>query len=233
MEYLINECYDFMKESNLAYAFCGGYALELFTGEKNRTHSDLDITLFDEDKKGIIDYILSKGWEVYEPLHTENCLKKITNSSDESVANCFYIWAIKPNCTFFKIQPKICEDSIYNYEILDDEQKNFDFIDIIFNNQKDGNFFCDNDKDIRRELDKAILYNKHIPFLAPELILFFISNPAYIESDYHREKNNIDFKVTPPLLVQESLDWLINAIETAYPNGNKRLDQLKILRQGL
>lgn len=65
------------------------------------------------------------------------------------------------------------------------------------------------------------------------MILYIIANPAYIESDYHREKNNIDFEATPYLLSKESLDWLINAIEKTYPEGNKRIEQLKTVQQRL
>lgn len=233
MEHLINECYNFLKDCRLTYAFCGGYALELFTKTKNRTHSDIDITLFAEDRKGIIDYILSKGWDVYEHLHEDDSLRRITSSDDESALNCFYIWAIKPDCSFFSIQPKSGEDNIYSFEILDNQQRNFDFIDIIFNTQKDGEFICNSEKNISRRFDKAILYDNGIPYLAPEVILFIIANPAYLESDYHREKNNTDFETTPHLLPKESMDWLIASIEQAYPNGSKRLEQLKVLREVL
>ena len=233
MNRLISECYDFIKACNLTYAFCGGHALELFTKKRTRTHSDVDITLFNEERKAIISFIIGKGWKVYKPLHSENCLREITDPSDENALNCFYVWAIKPGCSFFKIEPKPGENNYFEYEILDNEQKNFDFIDIIFNTREDGKFICDKEKDISRELDKTILYCENVPYLAPEVILFIISHPAYIESEYHREKNNIDFESTPPFLTRESLDWLINSIEKAYPKGNKRLDQLKIIQRKL
>ena len=233
MNHLIAECNDFIKDCGLTYAFCGGHALEIFTNIKNRTHSDVDITLFAENRKDIIAFILSKGWDVYEHVHSPNCLKKITDPHDERVQSCFYIWAIKPGCSFFSIEPRPGEDSYFNFEILDKEQKEFDFIDITFNTRKDGKFICNEEKDITRELDKAILYHENIPYLAPEVILFFISNPAYRESDYHREKNNMDYATTPPFLPKESIDWLITAIEKAYPQGNHRLEQLKILQRTL
>lgn len=233
MKNIINECYDFMKDCGLTYALCGGYALELFTKQKNHTYSDIDITLFNEDRKGIVDYILNKGWNVYTHIHSINCLKKITNSNDDKIINYLYLWAIKPNCSFIKIEPNLSKESLFTFEIMDKEQKNFDFIDIIFNPQKEGMFICNNEKNIGRELDKAILYHKNIPFLAPEVILYIISNPAYIESDYHREKNDIDFASVLSFLSKESINWLITAIETTYPKGNHRLAQLKFLQHTL
>lgn len=231
MNSLIVECNNFIKDCGLTYAFCGGYAFELFTKTKNRSHSDIDITLFNEDRKNIIDFLLNKGWNVYEPLHSVNCLRRITDPNDESALKCLYIWAIKPDCTFINIEPKSGEDNIFNYVILNKEQLNFDFIDIIFNTKKEGCFVCDRDKNIARSLDKAILFCGEVPYLAPEVILFIISNPAYIESDYHREKNNIDWRFTPPFLQKESMDWLINSLEMKYPEGNTRLEQLRNLQR--
>ena len=229
MKPIIAECHRFLKDFEYAYAFCGGHALELFTGTSNRTHSDVDITVFTNDRKNMISYLLSKGWNVYEPLHSANRLRLMTDPNDEGTQNHLYIWAIKPDCSFIKIEPRPDSDTLFSYEILDDEQVAFDFIDIIFNTQERGKFVCDSNRGIARELDKAILYRGDIPYLAPEIILFFIANPAYIESDYHREKNNSDWKFTPPFLTNESREWLIDALRKTYPEGNRRLEELLAL----
>lgn len=233
MENLIIECNNFIKDCGFTYAFCGGFAFELFTKTKNRSHSDIDITCFNEDKKNVISFLLSKGWNVYEHLQYENCLRLITDPNDKNALNCFYIWAIKPDCSFIDIKPKPNKDNIFNFTILNNEQLNFDFIDIIFNERKNEYFICDKDKDITRSIDKAILFYGDIPYLAPEVILFIISNPAYVESDYHREKNNTDWKFTPPFLQKESMEWLIKSLEVKYPEGNIRIEQLKKLKQTL
>jgi hypothetical protein len=120
-----------------------------------------------------------------------------------------------------------------SYEILNREQTHFDFIDITFNDDKDGAFVCDRSKGIVRTLDKAILYHGDIPYLAPEIILFFIANPAYLESDYHREKNNMDWSNIPGFLPEESMIWLLESLRIAYPEGNKRLDELIALNMRL
>jgi len=230
-----------MKDCGFTYAFCGGYALELFLNKKLRPHSDIDTTVFEEDRIDSIKYVLNKGWNVYEHKSdwidnkiANNYLRRILNPFDEKNTELKYVWAIKPDCSFFKIEPKSGGENIYNYEILNGEQLNFDFFEIIFNKQKDGYFVFDSftaqGKNITRELDKAILYNDEgIPYLAPEVKLLIISHAAYLASDYHREKNRIDFDSTAPFLPDESRKWLINALETAYPNGHERLEQLKEL----
>jgi len=236
---LISECNDFMKNCGFTYAFCGGYALELFLGKKLRPHSDVDITVFEEDKINVVEYVLNKGWNVYEHKAdwidnkiANNYLRQILNTNDKRITELFSVWVIKPDCSFFKLELRPGGDNIYDYEILNDEQLNFDFIEIIFNKQKDGNFvfdsFTSQGKHIKRELDKAILYtNDGTPYLAPEVKLLIISHPAYLASEYHKTKNKIDFDSVAPLLPKERKDWLVAALETAYPDGHSRIDELK------
>jgi len=228
-----------MKNCGFTYAFCGGYALELFLGRKLRPHSDIDTTVFEEDRINAIKFVLNKGWNVYEHRcdwidnkKANAYLRAILNSNDKNISNLRSVWAIKPDCSFFKIEPKSGDENIYDYEILNTEQLNFDFIEIIFNKRNDGYFgfdsFTSQGKNITRELDKAILYtDKGIPYLAPEVKLLMISHPAYLTSEYHKVKNQIDFDSTAPYLPDESREWLINALETAYPDGLERIDQLK------
>ena len=235
---LISECNDFFLNCGFPYAFCGGYALELFTNKTIRTHSDVDISIFNENRKNIVDFMLNRGWNVYEHKFdyienqpTNNYLRSILDSNEEKITKLNGIWTIKPKSSLFKIQPKISEENDFDYEILNEQQQYFDFIEIIFNKQQNGKFICDKDKNITMELDKAILYNGDIPYLAPELILFIISNPIYMKSEFHKEKNNIDFNFTVSFLPNENRDWLINALETAYPEGHVRLEQLKKLKE--
>ena len=90
--------------------------------------------------------------------------------------------------------------------------------------------FSSQGKSITREMDRAILHNvEGVPYLAPEIKLLMISHPAYLASEYHKGKNKIDFDSTIPLLPAESREWLINALETAYPKGLERINQLKAL----
>ena len=228
MNKLLSECNDFFKDCGFTYAICGGWALELFANKQIRTHADVDISIFNEDRKNIVEFMLRKGWNVYSP---PKYLELISSPDDDKIYNSHAVWTIKPNCSFIKLKTEPDKDNIYTHEVLHYEQLNFDFIEIIFNKQKDGKFVFDSvisrNKDITRELDKAILYNEDIPYIAPEIMLFTISNPGYMDSDYHKIKNHIDFDSTAPFLPKENKDWLISALETAYPEGHKRLEQLK------
>ena len=233
MNNLISQCNDFIKDCGFPYAFCGGYALEMFANKSIRTHCDVDLSIFEEDKQNLVNFILNKGWNVYE--HGVEWIDGITPKvtlrpilkNDESIPQLYAVWAIKPDCSLFKITPNLDKDNIFDCEILSHEQLNFDFIEIIFNSQKDNNFICNKDKNIIRELDKAILYSDSIPYLSPEVILFMLSNPVYMDGEYYKEKSNLDFNFIAPMLPKESKEWLIYALEAAYPNGHRRIKEFK------
>lgn len=168
MNQLLLECRDFFEDFKHPYAVCGGYALELFTNTRNRSHSDLDITVFREDKQNIIAYVLSKGWDIYEPKHNPDSLRQITDTNAEASLDYLNLWAVKPGCTLVDIRAMSGNDNMFAFEIVNEEQLNFDFIEIIFNTQKNESFVCDVNKEIMRELDKAILAQDAIPYLAPK-----------------------------------------------------------------
>lgn len=147
---LISECNDFMKDCGFTYAFCGGYALELFLGKKLRPHSDIDVTVFDDNKADVIEYVLSKGWNVYEhgfdwidSKKSNSYLKSILSPEDKRISSLHSVWALKPNCSFIKLEPKHNQKNIYDYAITDNEQLNFDYIGIEFNKREDEKFVLD------------------------------------------------------------------------------------------
>jgi len=227
-----------MKDCGFSYAICGGYALELYYEKKIRPHGDIDITVFEDDRTKSVEYILNKGWNVYEHRSdwvdnkNNSWLRRITNPHDERLAKLNVVWALKPNCTLIDINPKSCDNHIYSYEITSTEQLHFDFFEINFNKRENGNFVFDSFSShgmyITRELNKAVLYTDDgIPYLSPEVKLFMNSHPAYLKSDYHKDKSILDFDTIAPLLAKESREWLVNALETVYPNGLERLTQLK------
>ena len=130
---LIMECYEFLKGCGCTYAFCGGHSFELFTHKRIRPHSDIDISIFDEDRIKIAEYMLNNGWNVFEHPPYAKCLGLISSPHDDRVLDRFCLWAIKPDCSFLKIAPKPGEGNMFDYEILNKEQLNFDFIEIVFN----------------------------------------------------------------------------------------------------
>jgi len=227
---LVYECRNFLNDFGFPYAICGGYAIEMFLGKEIRPHGDLDISIFYEDRKHIVDFILSRGWDIYTQPDKAKYIELITRSDDSKVLNPSGLFAVKPRCTLFELEPVPGYKTKFKFEDTNNRQTDFDFIDIIFNKQQDNKFlfwpFTNRGKNITRELDKAILYHEDIPYLSPEVMLLIISPPEYFSSDYHKDKNCIDFESTIPYLPNESRGWLINALKTVYPEGHRWFEQL-------
>ena len=96
---LVYKCRDFFNDFGFPYAICGGYALEMFLGKKIRPHGDLDISIFYEDRKHIVDFILSKGWDIYTQPDKIKYINRILKSDDNKVLNSSGLFAVKPGCS--------------------------------------------------------------------------------------------------------------------------------------
>ena len=230
MNKLLSEANNLFKNCGFPYYVCGGFALELFLGRAMRTHSDLDISVFNENKRDVAAFLLNNGWSVYKKIFEPGALGLVTpiaDANDSKIDDAWVMWAIKPESY---TAPKPREDGktdLYDFEIsISHEQTDFNFIEIVFD-QKDGNnFICGKNKEITRELDKAIIYSDGVPYMSPELVLFLKSPQIYSTHEIHKEKTPADFKQIVPLLPDESRRWLINALDTAYPDGYGWLDGL-------
>lgn len=218
MNQLISECFNYFKESSFSFNICGGYALELFINDTIRKHSDLDVCIFEEDKDEFIRYMHNKGWVIYEPLN-DGSKRLISNPYEQKVEQ-ICVFCVKPDCSFIKMHHM--ENELFKMEILNTEQLNFDFIEVIFNPKTDDNFLYAQNPEITRELSKAVLYNQNnIPYMAPEIVLFCKS--IYITREGYKK----DFDMTAPLLADESKNWLIHALEKSYPDGHEWLEALR------
>ncbi len=208
MNALIESCSSFLK-GHVSYAICGGFALEMFIGKTVRQHEDIDVSVFDCDRKSIVSLFMNAGWDIYfRPIRKVNHLEKIYNQDDSRLSDTNYIYAIQPNCDFFRVLPSIDDNGGFKYKMYG-KQSSFNFLDIRFDRKEQGEFVCA--KNTKRPMSKAILYNSDVPYLAPELVLFFKSLTQH--EQYYREKSLLDFYVLTPHLSSESKYWLLEAIE--------------------
>jgi hypothetical protein len=86
------------------------------------------------------------------------CVKHISgellcyiSSPDELAPNDIAVFCIKPNCSFIELKPLM--DNMYAWKILSHEQKNFDFIEVIFNKLNDRMVTICQFPDISRPLE--------------------------------------------------------------------------------
>ena len=224
MNKLVTEANELFKNCGFPYYVCGGFALELFLGKAMRSHSDLDISIFEENRKDAVEFLLAAGWKVYQRSQYQ---KQIFDANDPLVLECRNIWAIKPGSQIIVV-PIDGEENLYDFEILG-QQTEFNFIEMVVDAKDEHNFLLGKDRNVSRAMDKAILFNGDIPYMAPELVLFLKSHPTYLTHEWHKEKTPGDFEALIPALPDESREWLMKALEAAYPEGNHWLEQLKTI----
>jgi len=228
MNELITQGNELFKNCGFPYYICGGFALEMFAGKSMRSHSDLDISIFHENKRDVVALLQNNGWNVYKRVFEPGSiggLTPIADANDDKLDNIWTLWAIKPGSHLI---PKLRdgETDLYDFEILADAQTNFNFIEIVLDHKEGNNFVCGKSKNVVRELDKAILYNDGVPYMSPELVLFLKSPQVYTTHEFHKQKTPADFKAVSPLLPDESKQWLMNALDIAYPDGYEWLKGL-------
>ena len=205
-----------MATTDLDYAICGGHAIDLFLGNRTRPHKDLDAIIYWEDRDRIIQHMLNKGWEIYEPCGT-SYLHKIKNTADQMRVKS-NIWCIKPTNQHYKCTEH--EKDMFAVDFDNSEQKDLDYIEFLFNTKTDEHFLYSRNHDVKLELKKAVLHIENIPCLAPEMVLLYKSTAAD-EPEYQ-----LDFDNTLVKLDNGQLSWLKESLAVMFPDGHKWLNNL-------
>jgi GNAT superfamily N-acetyltransferase len=224
MNKLILEAHELFKDCGFDYCICGGYALDMFADKELRPHGDFDIVVFKENKRDVIKFLQENGWLVYgrfmehdKPI-TLSLFYIIKDPADSRWDDCVNIWAAKPGgCA--EMYPVDGLDGVYSYIIHEPRLANLDFLEFEFDERESGEFILQKSPKITRPLSNAILYKDEVPYLAPELVLFYKTDEFSSAIPYLKIKTKADFRAIMPLLPQESRAWLMDAVDKAYPEG--------------
>ncbi len=211
---LISSVNELLKNKNFDYAFCGGYAIDLFLGRQTRKHRDIDILAYWEDRDSIIEYMWSLGFEVYEMIGGGQT-HRITDVNKQMKVKRNII-AVN-NCDFVWIEPTKSSD-IFNIDFLPAEQTEPNFIEFLFNDKTENDFLYARNHHVKRSLDKAILYNYEIPYLAPEICLLYKS------TDTDRVGYQSDYDSAIKAINCEQKDWLNNSLKFMFPSGHQWIE---------
>lgn len=57
---LLKQLEEHLRDMNVSWHLCGGFAIDLFLGKETREHKDLDITVSFDDMEVCIDYLKAK-----------------------------------------------------------------------------------------------------------------------------------------------------------------------------
>jgi hypothetical protein len=221
MEKIISQAYAFLNNRGFDWSICGGAAIDLFLGRQTRTHKDLDVAVFWEDRNAIIKLMLRSDWRVFQACGG-GVVQELNRKQDElfEKRNLFCFTA---NEDRVKLEPIGHERYRFGLENL--EQRDFTYVEFLFNKRDDGQFHLPGKKNIKRELNKAILSSSDkLSYLAPEIVLFYKS--SYLEGTDAAD-HNLDFDVSLPCFNTEQKQWLRAALEAEYPVSHVWLQRLR------
>jgi len=232
MDKLILQVHDLFKTAGFDYAICGGFGFDMFAGKVLRSHGDFDVMVFKEDKHRVVQFLQNNGWTIYGRFMEEGktvtqlLFYKINDITDSTWDDCKNMWAIKPGClqaVLYKLDR--LQGEIYTYQSRKWlVQDSIEFIELEFDAREGSDFVVQDSPKITHP--NAILYRDDIPYLAPEVILFYKSDKFSSEHPYVKPKTERDFKTIMPMLSKENRKWLLDAIDTAYPDGYGWLEEL-------
>jgi hypothetical protein len=216
MNALIKQAYEILRNKQFEYAFCGGSAIDLFLGYESRMHGDIDISSYWKDRNNIIEHMWELNFSVYEMLG-EGKAHHITDIEDQKKIK-RNIFCFRDTCDLIRLSATD-ERGIYYIDFQHIGQTKPDFIEFLFNDRTDTDFIYARNHDIRRTLDKAVLMNEGIPYLAPEICLLYKSTDISREG-YQKDHDNAIGKMT-----EEQKRWLNDALVEMYPEGHKWINK--------
>ena len=184
----------------------------MFLGYESRKHGDIDILAYWTDRNGIIEYMRNKGYEVFEMLGGGKT-HRITDINNQMYQK-RNIFCIKDNCELVQFWDT-SEKDIYFIDFKHIGLTKLNFVEFLFNDKSDTDFLYARNKDIKRSLDKAVLFSEGIPYLAPEICLLYKS------TDITREGYQHDFEEAFGKMSDEQRDWLNHALSIMYPDGHR------------
>ena len=217
MNKLLSETQQLLKEANFDWAFCGGWAIDLFLGKQTREHSDIDICVFSETRSDVITFMTRPGWTLYD--YTGRGTVHLNTGHDEPEYAGKSLCAARYDNKIFRFVP--IGNNFFRMEYQQVNQTAPDFIDFFFNDRNDGWFYCAwnaPELKIKRELDSAILSRDGIPYLAPEIALLFDSR------EY--ENSGHDFETSISRMNSKQSAWLRDSLKLCYPEGHPWIDRL-------
>lgn len=215
-----------LDSMDIFWAVCGGDAIDLFVGKQTRPHKDIDIAAFWEDREKIITTFLQLGWRIFEPDH--GLMREIC-SLDEDLRTEDNLWCIRPESSGYLITHH--HDNFFEITTNRAHQDVLDYIEILFNREKNGEFLYKRNPSIRLS---PYLYHsaEEIPFLAPEMVLLYKS--VFVRLLAHPTAENMevvenyrhDFRVAVEQFNDKQRAWLKSALEISYPMGHEWLEVL-------
>jgi hypothetical protein len=219
MNKLINETVELLQKADFDWAFCGGWAIDLFYGEQTRKHSDIDVCVFSENRNDVIKLVKRPSWTLYD--YCGGGIVHLNAGHQEEKYAGKSLCCVKNGNRFSHFIP--LGGDTFRQEYQQTDQTELDYIDFVFNKRTDDRFLCtwsDGIPTTERVLDKAILHYQDVPYIAPEIALFFDSR------EHDRDDSEHDFVIATARMNADQQTWLLNSLHLRYPKGHPWINRL-------
>lgn len=169
----------------LPWAACGGWAVDLFLNRITRPHKDVDFAVLRRDQLVLQKHLLSQGWT----------LEKAARGEPSPWAP--NEWIDLPVHVIWCKDPGRCPD----------------FIELLFNDVDEVNFYYRRDASITLPVERMIVPSPSgIPILAPEIVLLYKSGRP------EDQPAAMDFKNVSLRLSRDAGFWLAAALRKLNPD---------------
>lgn len=207
---LLDDVKKLLNGLDIRWAFCGGYAIDIFLGKETRKHGDIDICVFENDRNAIKKHMLACGWNVYEFRGMGRLRKLDADNESETGRN---LMCLKAGCELVDFYP--CEEPGLVYYVFHHKGMNeLDYIEFLFNQETAGSFVFSKEHGVLRESGKAILSDGKYRYLAPEIALLYKASNAEDENCRH------DFEAAINALDDEQRKWFYEGLDKRWPQGH-------------
>lgn len=146
MESLISHARVFLANQGFDWYVCGGGAIDAFLGKQTRIHKELDIAVFWEDRNSIVALMLAEGWRVFEACGGGVIHELFEVQQRSEKRNLFCFTSNENRC---KLEP--IGDDKYRFSFEKKEQKDFTYIEFLFNQRDDEYFYLPGNANLKRK----------------------------------------------------------------------------------
>lgn len=126
MQGIISRAKEFFSHATFDWSICGGGAIEIYVDKETRSHKDLDIAVYWEDRQTIIGYMLNAGWRVFEACGGGIIHELLTAASFER-RNLFCFTDKETRCHLEPIG-----DNRYRFTFTNEKQHAFNYVEFLF-----------------------------------------------------------------------------------------------------
>ena len=244
----------FFANANFTWGVCGGLAIDFFVDKHTRDHKDIDLFSYTNKRKDIIDFMLNKGWRVFEACGG-GIQHELTKSSLEEIdLNLYCIHSSNNDYLFTPYSTKNLEISrfrkndatikyleyLYRSDVKmgylvhgEKIQTKLDYVEFLFSDNSQPLLSYIDNVDVKLSWDNVILNRDGISYMCPEMVLLYkigIADRLRKSKDkaYHIYEGECrsDFTTTCCLMNEVQRKWLKSALTLTYPEAEEYIIKL-------